>query len=96
MKTNILGWMLAAALLTGAAGHAGAEANEVLIIRVADAISPGTAEFIHHGIKTAEKLPAACIVIELDTPGGLAESMHRIVQDMRRGSAAAPSAAASC
>ncbi len=75
-------WMLAAMLLIGAAGHAGAEGNEVFIIRVADAISPGTAEFIHHGIKTAEKLPAACIVIELDTPGGLSESMRKIVQDI--------------
>jgi len=74
--------MLAAALLIGAAGHAGAESKEVLIIRVADAISPGTADFISHGIKTAEKRQAACLVIELDTPGGLAESMRNIVQDI--------------
>jgi len=74
--------MLAAALLIGAAGHAGAESKEVLIIRVADAISPGTADFISHGIKTAEKRQAACLIIELDTPGGLAESMRNIVQDI--------------
>jgi len=74
--------MLAAALLIGGAGHAGAESKEVLIIRVADAISPGTADFISHGIKTAEKRQAACLVIELDTPGGLAESMRNIVQDI--------------
>jgi len=74
--------MLAAALLIGGAGHAGAESKEVLIIRVADAISPGTADFISHGIKTAEKRQAACLIIELDTPGGLAESMRNIVQDI--------------
>jgi membrane-bound serine protease (ClpP class) len=82
MKANVVGWMLAAVLLVGAAGHAGAAANEVLIIRVADAISPGTADFIHHGIKTAEKQQVACLIIELDTPGGLAESMRNIVQDI--------------
>ena len=56
--------------------------NEVYIIQVSDAISPGTADFIKSGIKTAEKNGAACIIIELDTPGGLAESMRLIVQNI--------------
>ena len=81
MKANIASGVLLAVFLFGF-GAAFGDANEVYIIRVADAISPATAEFIHHGIKSAEKLPAACIVIELDTPGGLAESMRRIVQDI--------------
>jgi membrane-bound serine protease (ClpP class) len=59
-----------------------AEQSEVYIIRVADAISPGTADFIKSGIKTAEENGAACVIIELDTPGGLAESMRLIVQDI--------------
>jgi membrane-bound serine protease (ClpP class) len=59
-----------------------AEQGEVYIIQVADAISPGTAEFIKSGIKTAEENEAACIIIELDTPGGLAESMRIIVQNI--------------
>ena len=59
-----------------------AEQSEVYIIEVADAISPGTAEFIKSGIKTAEENGAACIIIELDTPGGLAESMRIIVQSI--------------
>ena len=59
---------------------AAAPASEVIIIQIADAISPGTAEFIKSGIKTAEENGAACIIIELDTPGGLAESMRIIVQ----------------
>jgi membrane-bound serine protease (ClpP class) len=49
---------------------------------VSDAIGPGIAEFIKDGIETAEKNEAACLIIELDTPGGLAESMRRIVQDI--------------
>jgi len=59
-----------------------AEQNEVYIIQVADAISPGTADFIKTGIKKAEENQAACIIIELDTPGGLAESMRIIVQNI--------------
>ena len=56
--------------------------SEIYIIKVADAISPGTAEFIKTGIKTAEEKAAAAIIIELDTPGGLAESMRLIVQNI--------------
>ncbi|UCE55241.1 MAG: nodulation protein NfeD [Desulfobacterales bacterium] len=63
-------------------GHTSADENEVVIIEVADAISPGTAEFISSGIKTAEEKDAACVIIELDTPGGLAESMRKIVQSI--------------
>ena len=59
-----------------------AEQKEVLIMRIADAISPGTADFIKSGIKTAEEQGAACLIIELDTPGGLAESMRMIVQNI--------------
>ena len=61
---------------------AAAEPAEVYIIRIADAISPGTAEFIKSGIKKAEENQAVCIIIELDTPGGLAESMRIIVQSI--------------
>jgi len=59
-----------------------AQQSEVYIIQVADAISPGTADFIKSGIKTAEENGAACVIIELDTPGGLAESMRIIVQNI--------------
>jgi len=59
-----------------------AEQTEVDIMQIADAISPGTAEFIKSGIKSAEKNGAACLIIELDTPGGLAESMRIIVQNI--------------
>ncbi|MDH3886192.1 MAG: nodulation protein NfeD [Desulfobacterales bacterium] len=56
--------------------------GDIYIIEVADAISPGTAGFINDSIERAEKEEAACIIIELDTPGGLAESMRLIIQDI--------------
>ena len=56
--------------------------NEIFIIKVADAISPGTTELIKTGIIAAEEKSAALVIIELDTPGGLAESMRLIVQNI--------------
>ena len=72
----------AIAFLLLVATNGSAEQSEVYIIKVADAISPGTAEFIKIGINTAEERAATVIIIELDTPGGLAESMRLIVQNI--------------
>jgi membrane-bound serine protease (ClpP class) len=78
-----LRWLLAAVLLAAAGVlPADAGANEVIIIRVSDAISPAIADFIQQGLKTAEKQAATLAVIQLDTPGGLADSMRTIVQDI--------------
>jgi membrane-bound serine protease (ClpP class) len=81
MKTKYFYLVVMLVLLAGT-NIVFAEQSEVYIIQVADAISPGTAEFINSGIKTAEENEAACIIIELDTPGGLAESMRIIVQNI--------------
>lgn len=81
MKTKLLG-IAAIMLFLLIATEVLAEQSEVYIIKVADAISPGTADFIKTGIKTAEEKAATVIIIELDTPGGLAESMRLIVQNI--------------
>ncbi len=81
MKTKIFLIAILAVVLLGAK-VVQAEQGDIYIIRIADAISPGTAEYIKSGIKTAEENEAACIIIELDTPGGLAESMRLIVQNI--------------
>ena len=81
MKTRLFPIVAILLFLFGATGVL-AEQSEVYIIKVADAISAGTAEFIKMGIKKAEENEAAVIIIELDTPGGLAESMRLIVQNI--------------
>ncbi|MBL0715283.1 MAG: nodulation protein NfeD [Desulfosarcina sp.] len=53
--------------------------GEIRVIAVADPISPGVADFIKNSIEEAEADNAACIIIELDTPGGLATAMREIV-----------------
>ncbi len=69
--------LLAVCLTSGAAR---ADKNELLTIKVADAISPAVAEFIADGLQHASDANAAGIIIELDTPGGLVESTRKIVQ----------------
>jgi membrane-bound serine protease (ClpP class) len=61
---------------------AAADQQQVLIATVADAIGPGTAEFLVDAMAQAEESRAAALIIQLDTPGGLAESMRQIVQAM--------------
>jgi membrane-bound serine protease (ClpP class) len=81
MKTKLFHLAVMLVLLTGTT-IVFAEQSDIYIIQVADAISPGTADYIKSGIETAEEKGAACVIIELDTPGGLAESMRIIVQDI--------------
>ncbi len=59
-----------------------AEAAEVLHIQVSGVINPVSAEFIGKAVKDAGEMNAACLLIELDTPGGLDTSMRSIVKDI--------------
>ncbi len=56
-----------------------ADKNEIYIIKISGSINPGVADFLKRGIKKASDDDASCIIIELDTPGGLSESMRDIV-----------------
>ena len=73
-------WLLI--LLTlGLGGRAASlSATEVGLIRINGAIGPATASYIGRSIETARNRQLACLVIELDTPGGLLESTKEIVQ----------------
>ena len=75
---KIITILLVAVVLWGG-GAAVAQSETVYVIPVADAISPGVAEYVEKGIEKASDAGAACIIIELDTPGGLADSMRDIV-----------------
>lgn len=57
-------------------------AGKVLLAKVNGAISPVTAKFITEAIERAETEEAVCLIIELDTPGGLDDSMRTIIKRM--------------
>ncbi|WP_116140814.1 NfeD family protein [Trinickia diaoshuihuensis] len=65
----------AAAPSAAAAGN-----NEVVVIPVAGAISPASADFITRSLIRAANERAQLAVIELDTPGGLDISMRQIIK----------------
>ncbi len=65
-----------------AANGAGAAVGDgdVHVITVAGSINPGVSDFVSRRLDDAVAGNAACFIIALDTPGGLAESMRDIVQ----------------
>jgi membrane-bound serine protease (ClpP class) len=60
-------------------GDSFAETNEIYIVNVSGSINPAVADFLKKSIKQASQDMVSCIIIELDTPGGLAESMRKII-----------------
>lgn len=62
---------------------AGPAPNKVLRIQISDeVINPVIAEYVHQAIRKAEMGPFECLIIELDTPGGLLSSTRHIVRDI--------------
>ncbi|MEO6134007.1 MAG: nodulation protein NfeD [Ginsengibacter sp.] len=59
-------------------------AQKVISITVNDGINPATAEFIGQAIGKAEKGKAECLVINLNTPGGLLSSTREIVTNIMK------------
>jgi membrane-bound serine protease (ClpP class) len=68
----LLSWLLGTA--------AGAAAERVSLIKVEGPIGPATAGYISRAIDQAAENQSQCLVIQLDTPGGLLDSTKTIVQ----------------
>ena len=81
LSTSIL-WVVILSVLAANAATARAESRQIYILEIKDAISPGVADHIRQGLSKASKNRAACVIIILDTPGGLVESMRQIVMDI--------------
>jgi membrane-bound serine protease (ClpP class) len=74
MNARILSFVLPAMLAVGS------QPGEVLVAKVDGIISPASAKFMINAIDRAEAMRAECVVFELDTPGGLDESMRAIIK----------------
>ena len=77
MKTALTALVLWLACATAPATFA---AEKVSLINIDGAIGPATATYISRSIDEARTQNAQCLVIQLNTPGGLLDSTQKIVQ----------------
>src|SRR6266513_1642312 len=77
MKTALISLVL---WLTWAIAPAAFAAEKVSLINIDGAIGPATASYISRSIEDARTQNAQCLVIQLNTPGGLLDSTQKIVQ----------------
>jgi membrane-bound serine protease (ClpP class) len=54
----------------------------IYLLNIEGAINPITAQYIVDGIEEAEDKQAECVIIQMDTPGGLDDSMRNIIKKM--------------
>lgn len=73
-------FILVAGLSFGAT--AASHSADAGLIKINGAIGPATATFVARAIEVAEARRDACLIIELDTPGGLLDSTRDIVQKL--------------
>ncbi|MDX1699684.1 MAG: nodulation protein NfeD, partial [Melioribacteraceae bacterium] len=60
------------------------QSNLVILLEADCAVHPPLAEYIEMGISIATEKKAECLVLELNTPGGLLTSTRQIVQEFLR------------
>ncbi|ABS77914.1 serine protease [Coxiella burnetii] len=71
--------------LLGIASHIIAQNNTrrlAILIDIKGGIGPATADFFHRSLKQATEKKAQVIILQLDTPGGLATAMRDIIKDI--------------
>jgi len=65
------------AFLIFPAAHA---ASSVLQLDIKGAIGPAVSNYVEHGLEQAKQIQAQLVILRMDTPGGLDQSMRSIIQ----------------
>jgi membrane-bound serine protease (ClpP class) len=81
-RLSIMRALLFGLLLLGGLGSATSSEPTVAVLGVNGAISPGSADYIVRGLKSAANDHAELVVLKMDTPGGLDTSMRQIIKQI--------------
>jgi len=79
---RILRIFLFSFVLTSVPARTGQSTPTAILMKVDGMINPASADFIHTTLKDAAESGAVCVIIELNTPGGLLKSTRLIVSDI--------------
>jgi membrane-bound serine protease (ClpP class) len=82
MKTKILVSLIFTLFFWSISSYA--QANQVDVVTIDGIIDPVDAEFITKIIQSSTSAGAECLIIQMDTPGGLDLAMRSIIKEMMR------------
>jgi membrane-bound serine protease (ClpP class) len=79
----ILIFLLLITFTTGVfAADSTSETKEIWVLQIDGVINPVAASYIHENITRAGKENVECLILQMDTPGGLMTSMRDIIKDI--------------
>ncbi len=83
LRAICLSLALLCGLMTGfLSGEAQAQSGKIVVLHLDDTIQPISADYVKRGLDRAAEMHAQAVLVEMNTPGGLLDSMRQMVTDI--------------